>query len=153
MQLPFLQSGKRNIEVLNHFLGYHHNLSLRSGEFYDMENLTSEHFPVLCPRKPRRILMENANIQGLAHRDGLCYVDGEDLYLNGQKLDLKLSARPEDCPKQMISMGAYLIIFPDRKYVNTADPRDCGSMDREVTTSAPVLLTQCSLDGSEIRPS
>ena len=153
MQLPILPSTKRNIEVLNHFLGYHHNLSLRRGEFYDMENLTSEQFPVLSPRKPRRILMENTNIQGLAHRDGLCYVEGEHLFLNGKQLDLKLSALPEDNPKQMISMGAYLIILPDKKYVNTADPQDWGSMDQENTTGGPVLLTQCSLDGSEIRPS
>lgn len=153
MHLSNLKLQKKSVEVQNYFLGYHRSLSLRTGEFYDMQNLSSRNFPVLCPRKPRRILMENANIQGLAHRDGLCYVDGENLYLNGKQLGIRLSAAPEDNPKQLISMGAYLIILPDKKYVNTADPEDFGSMDHEVITAAPVLLTQCSLEGNEIRPS
>ena len=151
MHLAFLNPQRENRETLNNFLGLNHNLRLNPGEFYDMQNLSSDSFPALSPRKPRGILKEGGNFQGLADRDGLCYVDGENLFLNGKKLDLTLSADPGDCPKQMISMGAYLIILPDKKYVNMADPQDFGSMDQENITAAPVLLTQCTLDGTEIR--
>jgi hypothetical protein len=41
---------RQRLEV---FKGYNHNLRIGSGEFYEMENLTSEDYPVLSTRKKR----------------------------------------------------------------------------------------------------
>ena len=152
MHLPILQPGKSMIQSIDRFGGYNHNLRIRPGEFYDMENLTSDLSPVLSVRKPRGILKQPGDVQALACKEGLCYVEGPSLYINGKKLDLHLSQNPKDCPKQLISMGAYLIILPDRKYVNTVDPSDKGNIDCKITTSGPVSLIQCTLEGKEIRP-
>ena len=46
-------------------------------------------------------------------------------------------------------MGAYVIILPDKKYINTADLTDFGNIEAEVKTNAPVSFTLCKLDGSE----
>ena len=152
MHLPSLEPGKYTLETRDFFVGLNRSLRLRPGEFYDMENLSSDLLPVMSQRKQRAVVKTGGSIQGLACKDGLCYVDGSALYLNGQRLDLKLSEDPTLCPKQLISMGAYLIILPDKVYVNTADPQDFGSLDASFTTAGPALLCQCSLDGTEIKP-
>lgn len=152
MHLPELKPKKGIVETQDVFLGLNHNLRIRPGEFYNMENLSSDDFPVLSPRGKRSVYLEKGNLQGLISMDGLCYVDGDSLYVNGKKQDLILSTAPEDCPKQLISMGAYLLILPDGLYLNLRDPQDRGSMENIITTAGPVLMTQCSLDGREILP-
>ncbi len=134
------------------FAGYNHNLRIGDNEFYRMENLTSDLAPVLSPRKPRGLYAQGVNVQGMIARDSLCYVDGSDLVINGQRIFLDLSTDPEDCPKQLVSMGAYIIILPDKKYVNTANFLDCGNIEAEITTQAPVTFTPCMADGTEYVP-
>lgn len=131
------------------FAGYNHNIRINEGEFYDMRNLTSDHSPVMAPRKARGLYAKDTNVQGLIAKDSLCYVDGRDFVINGYHIDMGLSTEAEDCPKQLISMGAYVIIMPDKKYFNTADFTDYGAIEAEVTTAAPVSFFPCKMDGTE----
>ena len=151
MRHPLLYSSPRSMDVMDAFAGYNHNTRIAPGEFYDMQNLTSDQAPVLATRVPRGIVSTSGNFQGLAAKDGLCYVDGTDLMINGHRLPMNLSVEPAMCPKQLISMGAYLIIMPDGKYVNTVDTSDSGDISAKFTSSAPVTLTPCKLDGTELR--
>ena len=85
-------------------------------------------------------------------RDSLIYADGADLYYNGKKVDgLVLSTEKEKCPKKFVSMGAYLCIFPDNLYLNTADMTDFGSMEMswEAEESTSVKYSICKGDGAE----
>ena len=58
-----------------------------------------------------------------------------------------LSTAESDCPKTLISMGAYVIIMPDKKYINTADITDFGNIEAEVSTETAVSFELCKLDG------
>jgi hypothetical protein len=49
-------------------------------------------------------------------------------------------------------MGAYVIILPDRKYINTADITDFGNIDAAFTTQADVQFQLCRLDGEVQTP-
>jgi hypothetical protein len=49
-------------------------------------------------------------------------------------------------------MGAYVIILPDKKYVNTADISDFGSLEAVFTTAAPTVFSLCRADGTDCRP-
>ena len=40
------------------FLGYNHNKVIADGEFYDMENMSSDNFPLLSPRKKRESVLQ-----------------------------------------------------------------------------------------------
>ncbi len=71
-----------------------------------MKNLTSDRYPVLSPRSPRGIYAKPASPQGLLARDGLCYVDGSAFVMGDDRFELNLSVAPQDCPKQLVSMGA-----------------------------------------------
>lgn len=127
------------------FKGYNHNLRIGEGEFYDMKNMTSDHFPVLAPVKPRGLYASLPGPTGLIAKDSLCYTHGADFVINGYGVDMELSNEP----KQLISMGAYVIIMPDKKYINTKDLNDYGEIEAEFKTTAPVAFSLCRLDGSE----
>ena len=147
MHIPYLESRPEQIQSQDLFFGLNHSLRLREGEFYDMENLSSDLFPVLSPRKPRGLIRENCRMDGMIQREGLAWVEEGKLYLNGRAMDIKLDGPG---PRQLVNMGAYLLIFPDKKYFNTANPLDHGSLEAETITNAPVIAIPCNLDGSEI---
>ena len=148
MKLPELSVLNTSREMIDVFGGYNHNLRISESEFYDMKNLTSSDYPVLSPRQKRGVYAAPASAQGMVAKDALCYVDGSDFIINDYRVAMNLSTAAEDNPKTLISMGAYVIIMPDKKYINTADLSDYGSIEATVTTSSTVTFELCKLDGS-----
>ena len=143
MKYPTLKAPSGGREMLDTFKGYNHNLRIADGEFYDMENMTSSHYPLLSPRGKRGVYASPAAPTGLIAKDALCYVDGESFVVNGYPVDMGLSEEP----KQLVSMGAYVVILPDKKYINTLDLTDFGSLDASFTTTADVTFELCTVDG------
>ena len=143
MKYPTLIAPSSNREMQDTFKGYNHNLRIGDGEFYEMQNMTSAHYPLLSPRGKRGVYASPAAPMGLIAKDGLCYVDGESLVVNGYPVDMGLT----DEPKQLVSMGAYVVILPDKKYINTLDLTDFGSLDASFTTTADVTFELCTVDG------
>lgn len=152
MRYPFLNELPTSRTVTEAWMGYNHNLRIGEGELYDMENLSSDRFPVLAPRKKRGVYASPVSAQGLIAKDALCYVDGSRFVINSYCIDLGLSTAEEDCPKRLVSMGAYVIILPDKKYINTADLTDYGNIEASVTTQGEVSFTLCRLDGETLEP-
>ena len=147
MKYPKLNEIPTSRELVDVFRGYNHNLRIGDGEFYDMTNLSSDNYPVLSPRSKRGIYATPSNPQGMVAKDALCYVDGGDFIINEYRVDMKLTT--DETPKTLISMGAYVIIMPDKKYINTADYSDYGNIEVEVKTTSTVTFTLCKLDGAE----
>lgn len=158
MLYPKLRPLGQRREMLSTFLGLDRNPKAPAGTFYDMENLTSDHFPVLSPRQPRQMYADT-NALGLIAgnvmiQDGsdihpdvkLCYVDANTrcLMVGQQATKLKLNAVSH---KWMVSMGAYVLIFPDKKYINTLDTTDYGSMDALWQAEGDLELSPCGPDG------
>ena len=143
MKYPTLTAPSGSREMLDTFKGYNHNLRIADGEFYYMENMTSSYYPLLSPRGKRGVYASPAAPMGLIAKDGLCYVDGESIVVNGYPVDMGLT----DEPKQLVSMGAYVVILPDKKYINTLDLTDFGSLDASFTTTADVTFVLCTVDG------
>ena len=152
MKLSRLNELPTSRGMIDVFRGYNHNHRIGEGEFYDMKNLTSADYPVLSPRPQRGVYESPTKPTGLIAKDALCYVDGRNFYINKYKVDMGLS----DEPKTLISMGAYVIIMPDKKWINTHANEDDGSFEHgnieaTVETSALVKFTLCKLDGSEFK--
>ena len=148
MRYPTLKAPAGSREMLETFRGYNHNLRIEEGEFYEMQNMTSSNYPLLSPRGKRGVYATAEAPVGLIAKDSLCYVDGRDFVINEYRIDMDLSAEP----KQLVSMGAYVIILPDKKYINTADLTDFGNIEAEFQTQDPVSFTLCRLDGTEYNP-
>lgn len=143
-KLKVLPTSRQMVDV---FRGYNHNLRISTGEFYDMRNLTSDLYPVLSPRKPRGIYAKPASPQALIAKEQLCYVDGADFVIGEERIAMGLSTAHGDNPKRLVSMGAYVIILPDKMYCNTIDPEDHGAIEATVTTSGEVTMTLCAGSG------
>lgn len=146
MRYPRIDYIAQSREFIDAFRGYNHNLRISDGEFYDMSNLTSDYFPLLSPREPRGVYItpeSSSGCNGIIAKDELCYVDGTSIFVGETEIDLSL----EDSYKSLISMGAYIIILPDKKYVNTQDLTDYGDIEAEFTTSGTVTFTLCKITG------
>ena len=109
-----------------------------------MTNLSSDNYPVLSPRTQRGVYATPRNPQGMVAKDALCYVDGGDFIINEYHIPMGLSV--DDKPKTLISMGAYVIIMPDKKYINTADISDYGPIEASVEVGN-VSFSLCKVDG------
>ena len=143
MKYPILSELTTSRQMIDAFGGYNHNLRIGNGEFYDMTNLSSNDYPVLSPRPVRGVYASPKSPQGMIAKDSLCYVDGRNFIMNEYTVHMEL----DDRPKTLISMGAYVIIMPDKKYINTADISDYGSIEATVTAT-PVTFSLCKLDGA-----
>lgn len=149
MRYPRLKEMDTDRQMVDVFKGYNHNLRIGSGEFFDMKNMTSDYYPVLSPRGIRGKGHNGSSIQGMIAKDGLFFVDGDSFVMNGTKIPMGLSTKAEDCPKRMVSMGAYVIIMPDKKYVNTADINDYGSIEESHSTQDDVKFSLLDTEGRE----
>ena len=144
MLLPNLNEIATSRNIVDTFLGYNHNLRVRENEFYDMKNLTSSFYPVLSPRTKRGTYLTATSPQGMIAKDSLCYVDGSYFCMNAYRIDMRLN----DKPKQLVSMGAYVIIMPDKKYINTLDLTDWGNIEASYTANTSVSFEMCKVDGT-----
>ena len=115
MKYPQLKEIATSRKMVDSFRGYNHNLRISDGEFFDMKNMTSDYYPILSPRRKRGVYADAEKPSGLISKDVLCYVDGEDVLIGENRIHLGLSTMPSDCPKKMVSMGAYVIILPDKQ--------------------------------------
>lgn len=129
------------------FYGYNRNERIFDGEFYDMENLTSSCYPLFASRHKRASFTDTATASGLYAKDGLVYIIGNSLYYRGEEV-LGVVLLSSVTQRQMVSMGAYLLIFPDKIYVNTNDLSDYGSMGASFTTGGTVTYSLCKSDGT-----
>ena len=144
MKYPILTELPTSREVVEVFKGYNHNLRIGEGEFYDMQNLSSDNYPVLSPRAQRGVYLTPKNPQGMVAKDALCYVDGSKFIINEYQVQMDLTV--DDKPKTLISMGAYVIIMPDKKYINTADLTDFGPIEASIEVGN-VTFSLCKVDG------
>lgn len=160
MKLSKLNELPATREMIDVFGGYNHNLRIREGEFYDMENLTSSDYPVLSPRPKRGVYNPEEGSTpckpvGMIAKDALCYVetnaDGKTatFYINGYPIEFEGNDALSATPKTLISMGAYVIIMPDKLYINTENYSDRGKIEASITTTAKTTFSLCKLDGTE----
>ena len=149
MKYPTLPVPNSSREMLDVFRGYNHNLLIGDGEFFEMKNMTSNYYPILSPRGKRGVYATPKAPQGMIAKDSLCYVDGSNFVMDGYSIDMGLSTAEEDCPKQLISMGAYVVILPDKKWINTLDVSKFGNVEASFETTSDVTFELCTIDGEE----
>lgn len=151
MRFPTLYTKESSRQMIDTFKGYNHNLRIGDGEFYDMENMTSDHYPVLSVRDRRCDYEGNIQPQGMTVFDGkLAFVDGTMLRIGRSSYELGLS---ESGPKQLIPFGRRLIILPDKVYYDLDGYYGGGKFNIDAQFAMndveDVDFTLCKLDGTE----
>lgn len=144
---PNIDDTSKSRSVATVFGGYNHRLSCAEGEFFDMTNITAQHYPILSPRQKRGIVRQLTNPKGLIAKEYLAWIDGTTLYINNQPKTLRASL--SNTPKTLTKMGAYLIIMPDKVWYNV-DDNTSGSMEASFSSSAQVKITLADAYGKAI---
>lgn len=141
MRLPYLENiPSKKIPILE-FRGYNHNPVISESEFYDMHNLTSSLYPVLSPRPPRGMVPED-NVTSIFAKNKLAWVIGDAFVY-----DKLFRGFVTEGKKQFVSMGAYILIFPDKKYFNTAN-NEFGSLEQHTVTGTTITIAPSTMSGT-----
>lgn len=145
--LPFLNGASTTREVIDTFAGYNHNLKIRDGEFFFTKDMTTRYYPMLANRQRRGIMDHQfTKLQAIIAKDALYWVENGTLYANGSATGL--TGLQTANPTQLVSMGAYICVFPDKMYINTKNLTEFGSMDASWTLTGNVTYTMCQQDGT-----
>lgn len=94
----------------------------------------------------------NENIRGILIKNSkLAYMIGSKLYYNGTAYDFNLTPPYSiTSQQQLISFGAYILIFPMGLYFNTADPTDMGTLGAKVSgQNLTITYELCDSDGND----
>lgn len=115
----YLQSRRKTTDIINTFGGINENIGAGNSEFLDMHNIATTSFPALSARPPRgEVKGTYPGIQAFLIKNGKPFyiADGEAYYGVDPIIDVN-----DTYPKQVVGMGAYIIIWPDKLMYNTAD--------------------------------
>lgn len=147
MSYPRLSSRRSDRVVTDTFAGYDHNMKIPDGEWYDTKNLTAMRYPMFSPR-PKRAVRDGTHtkLHAIIAKNVLYWIDNGTLYANGYATNL--TGLQTERESQLVSMGAYICIFPDKKYINTMDLTDYGDMGAVWNYSGTVTYTMCHQDGT-----
>lgn len=155
---PDLPTVQTTTVMTDAFLGINKGLSIADGEFADMQNLTADAYPVLSTRRKRMRVNwkggENGhklvNPQGLVGTEKMVVIDDGKVYLDGEETGLTLSTENDMQPKHVVCMGAYVCVWPDKKYINTANPDEYGDMGASWSAGdGDISAIMCRKDGTD----
>lgn len=113
--LPQLSEIDRERDMVREFRGLNHNEVISDGQFYDMQNLSSDAYPVLTARKPRTLCKTVTSGSRMSAGEHMAWCDGQHFYYNGaQKFACAM-------PDNIVRMGAYFCLFPQGIVYNSHD--------------------------------
>ena len=144
MKLPRVNVPSLRQQVIDTFRGVDKRPEIPEGAWANMQNLTGEEMPLFSTRKKRGYGAKVEKPGGIITKDSIAVVDGSKIIYNGEKIEMELS----EGEKQLVSMGAYLLIWPDKKWLNTQRLSEYGNMERSVETASTVTVTLCEQNGS-----
>lgn len=98
-----------------------------------MRNLCSDYSPLLATRSRRMLYKTLQDPGGLFCWDKLCWVDGTTFYYDGVAKGTVTAGR-----KTFTALGAYIVIFPDKAYYNTAAD-EFGNLEGHLDRCLPHL--------------
>ena len=117
MFFPKLKPYKLSENTISTFGGIDKNAVGIENIFFDTQNTTSAHFPLISTREKRMTLSTLNGIPSALHTtNGITFVLGSSLYYNNV---LQFSGLDTNSKKQIVSMGSKIIVFPDNYYIDT----------------------------------
>lgn len=153
MMLPQINASSGIRDQISEFRGYNNNERCGESEAYDECGISSDFYPLLTPREKRVLFEADVDkLVGLHANNGLIEIKKDastgnenTLFYNG----VKIGTLPGTGRRQMVSMGAYVIIYPDKYRFNTTNST-LEPLGANFTTSSQVTFTPCTLEGVTI---
>ncbi len=149
MYKPKLDNLQSQKDMINSFDGYCNNKVIKENCFEFEENMTADSYPLLSPRNKRAFFnVSGESLHGLFAKNKICYIKDNSLFYGGERISGIFFPDTEK-ERKFVSMGAKVIVFPDKFYFNTADFSDYGFLEAvfETTEGTEVLVSLCKADG------
>lgn len=151
--LPTLAEAQTSRMITDAFYGYDHRLKSSQGTWFEETGLSTRAFPLLATRPRRGIKHMGCDVSNpttMVCKDQLAWI-GEDNRIWYDCIPIEgITLTPGK--KQLVSMGAYLCVFPDGVYVNTQNLKDKGYMGNTVEITGDVSIAMCNMDGDRYDP-
>ena len=122
MKLPKLNNVQRLLQTYQvQFGGLNHTEGALDGDIYDMKNMASDHYPVLCPRNKRKTIASITNPGGFYSYCGvLVYISDNSVYVKREGVANNIGTVTAG-EKVFAAMQNKIFIFPDKMYVDLTD--------------------------------
>ncbi|MBR5313801.1 MAG: hypothetical protein IKU45_00115 [Clostridia bacterium] len=151
MILTRLKPPKLSENTISAFGGINKTPKADENCFFDTQNVSSSFSPLLSTREKRLTLCLFDSLPSALHTvNGITYTVDNKLYHNGV---LQFDGLTNTEKKQIVSMGANVIIFPDGYYINTLTKDDEGVCSEKgylsqkfVANINPVVFVPCVFD-------
>lgn len=144
MTFPELQTIQTTKQTIGVFGGLNETEITAAAEFADMKNTSSDMYPGLSTRPERGAVLKTLdNPHGIYWKNGLFYVNGTEAHYIPTDGEDKAIGAVEDSDKQLVGMGAYICIFPDKKVYNTSSG-DFNSIEATWTQSGTITVAPVS---------
>ncbi len=144
MYNPAIYETDKTQELISAFGGFDCNTVIPDNCFQDEMNMGSVDYPLLSPRSKRAYFnVQGEGLNGLFSKSKIMYINNGQLYYGGEAVE-GLKFPDIQGQRQFVSMGAKVLIFPDKVYLNTADFSDYGSLEARFFTEEGTNVT-CSL--------
>lgn len=169
MQLMPVSPDNKIADYIDVFGGYNHNLRIGDSEFYDMENMSSDSYPMIGVRKKRQLAQNvfgsSRLVTSMLYRGTLYAIyrlktlpsepDDVNFFLiknadSRTEFEGVTSWRSDDITSErtIVPMGANLVVFPDNFYLNTKDLLIPKNIDNEKTSNGGATVQPCLIDGT-----
>lgn len=123
--LPKLNTMAKSNFTVSEFRGINRNDYGDTAELQNSVNIITDSYPYAVPRAKRGIYADSEgngignNFNGIAAKQGFCFIEGTRFFYMTDDGIYRDVGEVSDCEKQLVSMGAYVLIFPDKKYFNS----------------------------------
>lgn len=136
MYLASLKQKYKTKEMVTTFQGYCHRDVISDGQWFDMTNMSARKYPAITTRPNRQIVSKVngeavSNVAAMVDMDGLVWL-GKDGSLHAGGNVLPNFYTYTEAERQMVPMGGYLIVFPDKVWANAVKLRMGGEMVEDV---------------------
>ena len=129
MYFPAISEEGNTRTYVNKWRGYNHNYMTDLGEFFEMENLSSDQYPLASVRKVRTCLTKvdekdtSPYIRGVVFNNGSVWcLIGTDLVNMSTQMTYDISdvisEETHTSEQTLLVMGALLVIYPLKVWVN-----------------------------------
>lgn len=148
MKLPKLSNTQRLLQTFQvQFGGLNHTEGATDGDIFDMKNMASDHYPVLCPREKRKKLAHIHNATGgmISYGGVIVFVDGTDVKMLKDAATTTVG-RVTEGEKVFAPFRDMVLIFPDKVSVNINDG-SFGELGVSLKLTTAVFKTEGMLYG------
>lgn len=139
---PILARARIKTHTVNAFKGIWRAGRAPEGYLADAVNLTSGQYPALSTRAKRQVINDCAELTAMYSHDRMLWLDGTTLYWGDDEAGTLTAGE-----KQFASMGASVVIYPDKKLLNT-QTLSLTALDNLVTVTG-AAANASHADGSE----